>query len=416
MPPKAHQQRFPLSTAQLTCLCGDIKEPGTLLRPSSPTKTFPVGSHMCHCNSCRYTTGNITLSCPVLVGPPSTESLARCTTYSSSASLFRYFCSRCGCHCFHQEFNKESQASNPRSSSNGGAEEPQVGKWYVNAGLIERDPAQVAPQEVWATDLVETEYHHHIADTVDGSIVPGLADLDGAEIPLYLGPSSQVQGQQASVDEIRRLAEHRRDTKPNPDCLKAACQCGGIAFSIRRPNYAMDDQGVPARHIGHDKTKYPALFCAFRYDRASSGAWFVQPWTYVPPANITFTDADEDDDQQSRSAASVTLLEILAATAHEPPSSRAAANVSSQLPMTWYRSSRDITRSFCRVCGATVFYLNDGRPSLANISVGILRGDEGALARRWLEWTWGRVVCPESATERVMLEALMGLGDHMRVL
>lgn len=431
---QTYQQQFPLSTAQLTCLCGDIKEPGTLLRPSSPTATFPVISHMCHCNSCRQTTGNIILSCPLLVGPPSTESLARCTKYASSASLLRYFCSRCGCHCFHQEFKKRQNDSSAKSSSHsaggggGEVEEPPVKKWYVNAGIIERDPAQVAPEEAWATDLVKTECHQHVADTVDGSIVPGLASLDGADIPLYLGPSSPPspanQNPQPSVSEILKLREsvsvQHHDPHPpgNDQQLRAACHCGGIAFSIRRPNYALDDQGVPARHIARDKTKYPALFCACRYDRASSGSWFVQPWTYVPPANITFTASltdggGGDEDQGSSSNTAVTLLEILDATGHRPPSSSAAAKISSRIPMTWSRSSHDSTRTFCQVCGATVFYLNDGRPSLANVAVGILRADEGALARDWLEWALGRVVYPECATERVLLEALQGLGDHM---
>jgi len=147
---------------------------------------------------------------------------------------------------------------------------------------------------------------------------------------------------------------------------------------------------VPARHIASDKTKYPALFCACRYDRASSGATLVQPWTYVPPANITFTSAGSglDGDQDS---SNVTLLDILAVAEFNPPSFGAGAsmNISSRMPMTWYRSSHDSTRTFCSVCGATAFYLNDGRPLRANVAVGILRADEGTLARNWLEWAWG---------------------------
>lgn len=396
MPQQAQQQQVPISTAHLTCLCGDVKEPGALLQPSSAAKAFPVSSHMCHCNTCRWMTGNLLVSCPALTAAPSMASLARCTTYASSPQFSRYFCSRCGCHCFVQDV---SQKTSPSSGS-----EVEEVEWYANAGIIERDPAQIQPDEVWAEDLVTTAEHYYIADTVDGSILPRLSTLGGIDIPLYMGPPGD-QSLKTSVDEVLRLGADR-NAKSTPEDLKAECRCGSISFSIRRPNYAVDDQGVPPRHIGRDKTKYPAYFCACRYDRAGTGAWFVQPWTYVPPSNITFTDHDED----SNLTKTTTLSEIFHTTASTTSRSSSATAISSR--MTHYRSSHDSTRSFCSTCGATVFYMNDGRPSLANVAVGILRADEGALARDWLEWVWGRVVCPEYATERILLEALMKPGGE----
>jgi hypothetical protein len=357
---------------------------------------------MCHCNTCRWITGNLLVSCPVLTAAPSMDSLARCTKYASSPQFVRYFCSRCGCHCFVQNVSPNTTTA---SSTSSGSEVEEV-EWYANAGIIERDPAQVQPDEVWAEDLVTTEEHHYIADTVDGSIVPRLSTLDGVDIPLYMGPPGD-QSLQTSVDEVLNLGADQY-AKSTPDYLKAECHCGSISFSIRRPKYALDDQGVPARHIGRDKTKYPAYFCACRSDRTGTGAWFVQPWTYIPPSNIKFTEDDEDS-SITKTTTTTTLSEVFPNAPATTPRSSRAATISAR--MTHYRSSHDSTRSFCHTCGATVFYMNDGRPSLANVAVGILRADEGALARNWLEWVWGRVVCPEYATERILLDALTKLGD-----
>ena len=80
----------------LTCLCGSISEPGTLLSD----KGLPAESEICHCNSCRYATGSLGASFPGLNSAPSEKSLSRLTPYHSSDKLTRYFCSRCGCHCF----------------------------------------------------------------------------------------------------------------------------------------------------------------------------------------------------------------------------------------------------------------------------------------------------------------------------
>jgi hypothetical protein len=70
------------------------------------------------------------------------------------------------------------------------------------------------------------------------------------------------------------------------------------------------------------------------------------------------------------------------------PASRPDANQGLALKHHW--SSPDVCRSFCGNCGATVFYWSGQRPDEVHLAVGLLRAEEGSMARKWLEWEWGK--------------------------
>ena len=42
---------------------------------------------------------------------------------------------------------------------------------------------------------------------------------------------------------------------------------------------------------------------------------------------------------------------------------------------------------------------------MVSLNVGILRAEEGALARRWLEWEWGRVSGKEECVDAEACES-----------
>lgn len=71
-----------------------------------------------------------------------------------------------------------------------------------------------------------------------------------------------------------------------------------------------------------------------------------------------------------------------------------------------YRSSPIAKRWFCDTCGANVFYDSDERPTLLDVSVGVLDADSGARAEEWLEWEKGRVSFREDVHNTSLLEAL----------
>ena len=91
--------------------------------------------------------------------------------------------------------------------------------------------------------------------------------------------------------------------------------------------------------------------------------------------------------------------------------------------MKSYKSLEKVTRAFCRVCGATVFYgvddpergvfahngsggegeegkvtVEDGK-RVVDVAVGILRAREGPAAGEWLAWRTGRVAGMGSGRE-----------------
>jgi len=47
------------------------------------------------------------------------------------------------------------------------------------------------------------------------------------------------------------------------------------------------------------------------------------------------------------------------------------------------------------------------------IAVGILRAEEGVLARRWLDWEWGRCSFHEDCVDGEIAEAWLKCGEVM---
>jgi hypothetical protein len=70
-----------------------------------------------------------------------------------------------------------------------------------------------------------------------------------------------------------------------------------------------------------------------------------------------------------------------------------------------YNSSENVTRSFCSVCGAIVFFAlsePDENPAtmLLDVAVGLLDAPEGARAENWLERCTSRLSFREDAVGR----------------
>ena len=86
-----------------------------------------------------------------------------------------------------------------------------------------------------------------------------------------------------------------------------------------------------------------------------------------------------------------------------------------------YGSSKDTYREFCKICGATVFWHNTGRPDLIDVSVGLLDPQEGARAERWLDWWTGRVSFIEMAVSQDLANSLenglksLGNEEHLKL-
>jgi hypothetical protein len=344
------------SSANLTCLCGEIIAPGSIL--SGPV--IPISFEMCHCDTCRYTHGSLGTSFAPLSSSPASDVLSKLTAYHSSPKATRYFCSTCGCHCFHH--NKR------------------IKQWFCLGGIIELDSCFNENPKSRPKDTVQISGHDFVLDTIDGGLAPIMLNLGGRSI------SASQDSIDLSHETVLSLPSSR-STLPQPtedSYLPTKCHCGGVSLLIKRANYTSPTKfEANARGLPSDPTKYITYMCACRSCRLSTGISLV-PWTLIPLRNVFNGNNPAIISNRSSPPSKNTLMPVI----FGHPASRPEANQGLALKHHW--SSPDVCRSFCGNCGATVFYWSGQRPDEVDLAVGVLRAEDGSMARKWLEWEWGR--------------------------
>lgn len=354
----ANSTGLPLS---ISCLCGSSKQ---TVFTAGNLGSQDGGAILCHCDSCRYSTGLLCTSY-LRIAAPKPAALETLIEYASpSARSSRWFCGTCGCHVF--------QALGATGSSTSA----QV--WQVATGVIIGPSRTEQPLPEGALGASPGWRHQHIQDTKDGGISIWLGGQETQATTAQVHPSGSVAPVEPPRDETETLA--------------ASCLCSNVRFSITRP----DESSTLARstfpdlmlaycrtpketlaNAGDTKwwlqacgTKYLAGTCACRSCRLISG-FEIQTWAFIPRSNMSFH-------VPSPSAGAATPLALDFATL--PPGI-----------LQSYESSPGVVREFCPRCGATVFWHDRWRPDLVDVSVGLLRAPEGARAERWLRWWTDRV-------------------------
>jgi hypothetical protein len=284
------------------------------------------------------------------------------TAYKSSNILTRHFCTTCSTQLF-LEYSAD-------------------GAWWVSTGTLNRSDG-----------IVDFKGHMWIEDTRDGGGSDWIPSISSRPLERWLvAPHSSP-----SIPSGWKVpdAEQPPTSGAEDDRLRAHCHCPGIQFLITRPNasslsakspYA--DLLVPYHSsrdasnasnepwwLAPDCKRYLAGTCACESCRLISG-FDIQTWAFVPTANIVLPDGSPFPDERLWGT------------------------------MRAYRSSERVTRRFCSVCGANVFWDGDERPSLVDVSVGLLDAGSGARAEEWLSWCRERVSFREEAHNRGLVEGL----------
>lgn len=272
-------------------------------------------------------------------------------------------------------------------------------QWFCFAGIIEQSPASIASNDPWPDDVIKISFHKFVHDTLDGGFVPFLLNLPGRTIPTWSQNNKAGDDFDLSLSSVLALPkEARGDLKPvgEEEMLSARCRCGGVEICVKRANYGKggNDMHEERRGTG-DRTKYLSYLCACRSCRLATGV-SLTPWSIMPSANIFYGKSSE------------TMKPVLFRSAASSPDT----NVGQRLKHYW--SSEKACRSFCGTCGATVAYVNNDREGEVDLATGILRAEEGSLARRWLDWDWGRCSFEEECVDGEMLGAWKGCGEVMR--
>ncbi|EXJ57624.1 hypothetical protein A1O7_07973 [Cladophialophora yegresii CBS 114405] len=349
------------TASHLTCLCGSIKEAGTLLT----SQTLPVENDICHCNTCRYTTGSLGAWYVSLTGSPSEESLSNAIAYKTSEKYTRFFCKKCGCNAF------------LRSDRDG--------SWAACSGVVEMEQTEGMTGRLSVQKNISRVLSHiYVGDGKDGGIAPFLTKLGDRDVPCYNTMPGEDGAEVLKKRELQQLREtllHQpaSETRDRGEAIEASCHCGSCQLHIAPPPYEVWSNGwyVPKG----DHNKYYARFCGCRSCRLTLG-FTLQPWTYIPPSQI-YTVNDEP---------------IVFG-----PKARETTQIEK---LKHYQSSEFVLRSFCIVCGATMYYQSFERPYIIDVSVGVLRSRFGnIMAGEWLEWDRGIVSKRNECVDEELVEA-----------
>jgi len=405
-------------------------------RVAFDTASLPIVNDLCHCNTCRHSSGQMAVSHVTIRGVPYTrlhESGSRTAsrsgyssddgernrigfrnipngqlfiqrgllvpptiaitepepspyalddlkTYNTSPDVTRYFCASCSAHLFWIH-HKDSGDS-----------------WAVSVGALHKTEG-----------VVKIGYHIWVGDTLDGGLADHLRAIDGKEIPRYkgdMGSDQLPEGWRAPS-----IAGAQDDAKED-DQLRGFCLCRTIEFAITRPSESSTllSSSYPDLLCAYDvshlskiantrdekwwlrptgsstPTKYLAGYCMCATCRLSSG-FEIQSWAFIPLINIV-----------KPGTTTPLCLEI----EEERPQG-----------LKQYISSPGRYRESCGTCGATIFMWQAGVPDLVWVSVGLL--DEkvsGARAENWLEWHKARVGFREKALSRAVAKGLeLGLKN-----
>ncbi|KAL1839891.1 hypothetical protein VTJ49DRAFT_1026 [Mycothermus thermophilus] len=384
-------------TLRAACHCGSVDFTVTV-----PTSALPLPVHLCHCSICRYLHG--TLSCfhadlpkgiqPEFV-PPSSLASSRTGYIHAQAVSERLFCTTCGCHIGDRSLKPDPETGMPH--------------WCVASSIFTTHDE----------DTFQIRSHWYSSPATEPNLATWLPAINSRPIHFWNPPAAAASRDAAPQGEgEEEEPSHRRQPGPDNDenadkALLAQCLCTGVTFSILPPTKeeAADPflsqflQPDPAAKESESTSspsrslKRSAGICLCRDCRLVSGAHAVA-WMFVPLGRLRpgggtgggVEEGREEQEQQQRGDDDKFGLSQFGRT------------------LRTYHSSPGVTRGFCGVCGATVFYAMDSperippplptsradagadaeeekKRVLVDVAVGILRDPSGSVAaENWLVW------------------------------
>ena len=332
---------------KLACLCRQVQA-----RADIPRCCFPLRASVCHCNTCRHTSGLLcTTVCELPVIPSALKVEGKTSSYKLDSTQSLVFCPGCGSSLYQMGSD--------------------VSKINIYTGVLKIGSGQVDFKDQCCME-----------ETIDGGLASWL-DLhhDDYSGKCLLHKKTAVADRSSVNEELKQSLD-----------VTASCHCGGVQFIISPPSEASTQLSSPCSDLivpfnsGPSKneedskwwlrangTRYFAGTCACRSCRLASGN-DIQTWAFIPKINMRQMNGDP--------------LEFDMGTLNE------------------YGSSKGVYRNFCSICGATVFWHNDERPYLIDVSTGLLEAESGARAEELLEWTTARVSFQEEAQNKALIQTL----------
>jgi hypothetical protein len=219
------------------------------------------------------------------------------------------------------------------------------GRWVISTSLFTKDET-----------VFQIKKHIFTESAVGGGLNDWLPSIGDREMKIWNPTDSSAAPVQSAIEYGKGPDGHQEER------LRAQCHCGGVSFTIPRPNEEVLNSAAMKSYVSPvDKRKWVACLDFCDDCRLTTGAHCIA-WTFVP-LNQCEPKIKSD---------------LLIGTSKT------------------FRSSAGVLRSFCGRCGATVFFsceerMPNERESIVDLAVGILRAPEGVKAENWLTWRTGRM-------------------------
>ncbi|KAL4879902.1 hypothetical protein BJY04DRAFT_219708 [Aspergillus karnatakaensis] len=322
-----------------SCHCRRINFTLTL-----PTSTLPLNVTICHCDTCRTSTGApctfyapLPLGVqPLFIAPSSFDSLTGYTHArahgdrsiedrgENERTVTRFFCSRCGCHIGYR-----------------GMKDTGAWRWYISVSIFEEGSAA-------AWKFVGNAF----ADkTVDGGFSEFFNGMHKRQLQVRDQP---IQESQEERDARREEVEAEAELIEEEYQLLAKCHCGELSLSISRPRADYMTKPESGHSVHYSNTHLPrwlALVDLCSDCRLVTGT-HLTTWLFVQRDHISPSIPES----------------LLIGTARS------------------YWSSDNVLRTFCGTCGATVFVTQAQQGDVVDIATGLLRAREGVMLGHWAWW------------------------------
>jgi hypothetical protein len=217
-----------------------------------------------------------------------------------------------------------------------------------------------------------------LGDTADGGASVWLKhpNSDGSACKRFMLSADNGVASAAFPDEKFAGAGYEQKTQ---DSVPVRCRCKGIDYILRRGDYSGLDGDQLPWNVDPATHKYLTILCGCDSCRLQGGVdlWY---WTYVE-------------------------MKHLSVRQHNAPFPKSSYELKSLIDkgdplagsLSYYASSTNVLRFFCGTCSATVFYAEEKRPEILDLSVGLLEASDGARAEGFLSWWYGEIENKENA-------------------
>ncbi|KAL9113301.1 MAG: hypothetical protein Q9227_002636 [Pyrenula ochraceoflavens] len=234
--------------------------------------------------------------------------------------------------------------------------------WDFATGLLDRTTDVFNRVEIW------------LEDTRDGGASIWLEEMNGRK------PEKHIRGRDTSTLSNEQVKSMSMENVSRSERLPASCHCGGVQFYLRRPG----DTPTPDPENGRwwaTGDRHNASLDTCDDCRLVTG-FELAAWAYCPASDVLCEDGSPFDFDSGT--------------------------------LKHYESSPGISRSFCKQCGATVFFRKASRTrDIVDVAVGLLTPPEGTRGGEWLAWT--SLEFPEQATDVNLVKALKnGFDDWLK--